>query len=84
MKQWLTIILFTISVPVTAVAEEKKSFWAKLVPDNSSAFEFVDNGKAFFGQLFEDSKDTGKKLIDGGKNVIDDTADTIKSLTSDD
>ena len=83
MKHWLAILLFTLCLPVSALAEEKKSFWAKLVPDNSSAFEFVDNGKAFFGQLFDDGKKTGKTLIDGGKNLIEDTTDTIKSLTSD-
>ena len=89
MKSWpnkvcCAVFVLAMSLPMVAHAEEKKSFWAKLVPDNSSAFDFVDDGKTFFGQLFEDTKQTGKALIDGGKDVLEGTGDTIKSLTSGD
>lgn len=84
MKSWIAIILIVTALPVAASAEEKKSFWAKLLPDNSSALTVVDDGKAFFGQLFEDSKQTGKAIVDTGKNVIDSTGKTIKSLTTGD
>ena len=77
-------LLFALSMPMSANAEETKSFWAKLVPDNSTALDFVDNGKAFFGQLFEDGKQTGKALINTGKDVIDGTGETIKSITTGD
>jgi len=88
MKSWskklsCAVFILTMSLPMSASAEEKKSFWAKLVPDNSSAFDFVDNGKTFFGQLFADSKKTGKALINSGKDVVEGTGDTIKSLTTD-
>lgn len=83
MKSWLAIIVLIITIPLSAKAEESKGFWASLVPDNSSALTFVDSSKSFFGQLFEDTKSTGKALIDTGKNVIDGTGDTIKSITSD-
>lgn len=89
MKSWskklsCAAFILAMSLPINASAEEKKSFWAKLVPDNSSAFDFVDNGKTFFGQLFEDSKKTGKSLINSGKDVVEGTSDTIKSLTTGD
>lgn len=89
MKSWskklsCAAFILAMSLPINASAEEKKSFWAKLVPDNSSAFDFVDNGKTFFGQLFEDSKKTGKALINSGKDVVEGTSDTIKSLTTGD
>ena len=89
MKSWLkklsyAVFVLAMSLPMSVSAQEKKSFWAKLVPDNSTALDFVDNSKTFFGQLFEDTKQTGKALIDGGKDVISDTGDTIKSLTSGD
>lgn len=82
MKSWVAIVIIAITLPVAASAEEKKSFWAKLLPDNSSALTVVDDGKAFFGQLFEDSKKTGKAIVDTGKDVIEGTGKTIKSLTT--
>ena len=81
MKTYLMAIFIVLATSSLAKAEEKKGFWASLVPDNSSALSIVEGGKNFFGQLLEDSKDTGKALIDGGKNVIENTGDTIKSLT---
>ena len=89
MKSWANkvggiLFIAAMLLPMHASAEEKKSFWAKLVPDNSSAFDFVDDGKAFFGQLLEDSKETGKALITTGKNAIDSTGETLKSLTKGD
>ena len=81
MKTYLMAILIVLATSSVAKAEEKKGFWASLVPDNSSALSIVEGGKSFLGQLLEDSKDTGKALIDGGKNVIENTGDTIKSLT---
>ena len=84
MKSLLAIILTVLFLPSASFAQESKSFWAKLVPDNSSALDFVDDSKAFFGQLFEDGKDTGSAIIESGKNVIDKTGDTIKSLTGSD
>lgn len=84
MKSWIAIIFISVMVPFTAHAEEEKGFWASLVPDNSSAIGFVESGKAFFGQLFEDGKDTGKVMIDTGKELIDSTGETIKSITSGD
>ena len=83
MKQWLAILTITLALPSAALAEEKKSFWAKLVPDNSSALEFIDGGKEFAGQLFEDTKSTGQSLFSGGMNLIKKTGDTIKSLGGD-
>ena len=77
----ISIILFALSG--TAQADEKKGFWASLVPDNSSALDFVDTGKSFFGQLFEDSKNTGKSLFNSGKTMIENTGETIKSLAGD-
>lgn len=81
MKTYLMAIFIVLATSSLAKAEEKKGFWASLVPDNSSALAIVEGGKNFLGQLLEDSKDTGKALIDGGKNVIENTGDTIKSLT---
>lgn len=81
MKTYLMAIFIVLATSSMAKAEEKKGFWASLVPDNSSALSIVEGGKNFLGQLLEDSKDTGKALIDGGKNVIENTGDTIKSLT---
>ena len=81
MKTYLMAIFIVLATSSLAKAEEKKGFWASLVPDNSSALSIVEGGKNFLGQLLEDSKDTGKALIDGGKNVIENTSDTIKSLT---
>ena len=81
MKTYLMAIFIVLATSSFAKAEEKKGFWASLVPDNSSALSIVEGGKNFLGQLLEDSKDTGKALIDGGKNVIENTGDTIKSLT---
>lgn len=81
MKTYLMAIFIVLATSSVAKAEEKKGFWASLVPDNSSALSIVEGGKSFLGQLLEDSKDTGKALIDGGKNVIENTGDTIKSLT---
>lgn len=81
MKTYLMAIFIVLATSSMAKAEEKKGFWASLVPDNSSALSIVEGGKSFLGQLLEDSKDTGKALIDGGKNVIENTGDTIKSLT---
>jgi len=81
MKTYLMAIFIVLATSSLAKAEEKKGFWASLVPDNSSALSIVEGGKNFLGQLLEDSKDTGKALIDGGKNVIENTGDTIKSLT---
>ena len=81
MKTYLMAIFIVLATSSLAKAEEKKGFWASLVPDNSSALSIVEGGKSFLGQLLEDSKDTGKALIDGGKNVIENTGDTIKSLT---
>lgn len=83
MKNWLAIALIALIIPVAAQAEEKKSFWAKLVPDNSSALDFLDNTKTFAGNLFEDTKETGKALLNGGMGIIENTGETIKSLTSD-
>ena len=82
MKSSLAIMFVVMCVPLSANAEETKGFWASLVPDNSSAFTFVETSKSFFGQLFEDGKTTGKDLMDGGKDLIDTTGDTIKSITS--
>lgn len=82
MKTYLMAIFIVLATSSLAKAEEKKGFWASLVPDNSSALSIVEGGKNFLGQLLEDSKDTGKALIDGGKNVIENTGDTIKSLTN--
>ena len=81
MKTYLMAIFIVLATSSLAKAEEKKGFWASLVPDNSSALSIVEGGKSFLGQLLEDSKDTGKAIIDGGKNVIENTGDTIKSLT---
>ena len=81
MKTYLMAIFIVLATSSLAKAEEKKGFWASLVPDNSSALSIVEGGKNFLGQLLEDSKDTGKALIDGGKKVIENTGDTIKSLT---
>lgn len=81
MKTYLMAIFIVLATSSLAKTEEKKGFWASLVPDNSSALSIVEGGKNFLGQLLEDSKDTGKALIDGGKNVIENTGDTIKSLT---
>ena len=81
MKTYLMAIFIVLATSSVAKAEEKKGFWASLVPDNSSALSIVEGGKSFLGQLLEDSKDTGKAIIDGGKNVIENTGDTIKSLT---
>lgn len=84
MKQLFAVILFVLAVPFSAMAEEEKGFWASLVPDNSSAIEFVESSKSFFGQLFKDTKDTGSDLIEGGKNIIESTGDKVKSLTGND
>lgn len=81
MKSWFAIFITAIFLPSAALAEESKSFWAKLLPDNSSALDFVDDGKAFLGQLLKDGKDTGQTLIESGKGIIDKTGETIKSLT---
>lgn len=84
MKHWVAIFIIAISLPVSASAEENKSFWAKLVPDNSSALDVVDKSKAFFNNLLSDTKQTGKALIEGGKDVLEYTDDTLNSLTKDD
>ena len=80
MKSLAAIFFLSLTLSVPAKAEETKSFWAKLVPDNSSALTLMDNGKSFFGQLFDDTKKTGKSLIDGGMDLINETGETIKSL----
>lgn len=80
MKSWLMILVVSLSLSAPAQAEETKSFWAKLVPDNSSALSFMSNSKSFFGQLVDDTTKTGKSLIDGGIDLIGKTGDTIKSL----
>lgn len=82
MKSYLIAIFIGLATVTAAKAEEKKGFWASLVPDNSSALTIVEGSKDFLGQLLEDSKKTGKALIDGGKDVIENTGDTIKSLTN--
>ena len=84
MKSLFVAMVIAICLPASVKAEETKGFWASLVPDNSSALGFVENTKSFFGQFFEDSKNTGKTLIDGGIDVIDATGDTIKSITKSD
>lgn len=84
MKNWLAVFIIAMCLPLSAQAEEEKGFWASLVPDNSSALTIMEDGKAFFGQLFEDSKDTGKVIIEGGKNIVTGTGDVIKSITSSD
>lgn len=86
MKKLIALLVICFWMPFSAMAEEegakKKGFWASLVPDNSSAIEFVDQSKSFFGKLFEDTKDTGKTLLDGGKSIIDTTADKVKDITT--
>lgn len=84
MRAYLLAIFIVIAASSMAKAEEKKGFWASLVPDNSSALKFVEGGKSFLGQLFEDGKDTGKVIIDTGKDMIESTGETIKSLTNGD
>ena len=88
MKKLIALIFVCLWMPLAAVAQEdgtqKKGFWESLVPDNSSAIEFVDQSKNFFGQLFEDTKDTGKVLLDGGKSIIGSTADKVKEITTGD
>ncbi|MGC6517688.1 MAG: hypothetical protein ACON49_06635 [Candidatus Puniceispirillaceae bacterium] len=84
MKYFMSICIIAFLLPANARAEESKGFWASLVPDNSSALGFVDNTKTFFGQLFEDSKATGKAIIDTGADVVEETGNTIKSLTTGD
>ena len=59
----------------------EKGFWASFVPDNSSAVKVIGAGKDFFGQLFTDTADTGKVLLNKGKEMIDATGETIKSVT---
>lgn len=82
MKASLVAIFIVIASSAMTKAEEKKGFWASLVPDNSSAIGIVEGGKSFLGQLLEDGKDTGKIIIDGGRNMIESTGETIKSLTN--
>ena len=82
MRAYLLAIFIVIATSTMAKAEEKKGFWASLVPDNSSALTIVEGGKSFFGQLFEDGKDTGKVILNTGKDVIESTGETIKSLTN--
>ena len=86
MKKFIAVLCVCFWMPLAAFADEngtqKKGFWASLVPDNSSAIEFVDQSKTFFGKLFEDTKDTGKTILDGGKSIIDTTADKVKDITS--
>lgn len=83
MKNWLAIALIALTIPVAAQAEETKSFWAKLVPDNSSALNFLDDTKTFAGNLLGDTKETGKALFNGGMGLLQETGETIKLLTSD-
>ena len=84
MKNWLAVFIIAMCLPLSAKAEEEKGFWASLVPDNSSALTIMEDGKAFFAQLFEDGKDTGKVIIEGGKNIVTGTGDVIKSIISSD
>ena len=88
MKKFVALLFVCLWMPLSALAEEdvakEKGFWESLVPDNSSAIEFVDKSKVFFGQLFDDTKDTGKTLIDGGKSLIDTTTEKVKDITSGD
>lgn len=80
MKSLAAIFFLALALSAPAKAEETKSFWAKLVPDNSSALTLMDNSKSFLGQLLDDTKKTGKGLIDGGMDLINETGETIKSL----
>ena len=80
MKSLAVIFFLALALSAPAKAEETKSFWAKLVPDNSSALTLMDNSKSFLGQLLDDTKKTGKSLIDGGMDLINETGETIKSL----
>lgn len=81
-KQFVMAAIICLALPTAAIAqEEKKGFWASLVPDNSSAVKVIGAGKDFFGQLFTDTADTGKVLLNKGKEMIDATGETIKSVT---
>ena len=81
-RQFVMTVIICLALPSTAIAqEEKKGFWASLVPDNSSAVKVVGAGKDFFAQLFTDTADTGKVLLNKGKEMIDATGETIKSVT---
>lgn len=80
MKSLAAIFFLALALSAPAKAEETKSFWAKLVPDNSSALTLMDNSKSFLGQLLDDTQKTGKSLIDGGMDLINETGETIKSL----
>lgn len=79
MKSKLAILAVVIFMPFAALAEEetKKGFWASLVPDNNTV---VETGKTIFGQIFRDTRDTGKVILEGGKSVITSTGEKIKDL----
>ena len=80
MKSLAAMFFLSLTLSVPANAEETKSFWAKLVPDNSSAITLIENSKSSLGQLLDDTKKTSADLIDGGMDLIGKTGETIKSL----
>ena len=86
MKKFIVMLSVCLWLPLSAMAADedtkKKGFWESLVPDNSSAITIVNKGKSFFGQLFEDTKDTGKTLLDGGKSIVNTTTDKVKDITT--
>ena len=86
MKKIIAMLFICLCLPLSAMAADEttkeKGFWESLVPDNSSAIGIVDKGKSFFGQLFQDTKDTGKTLLDNGKSIVNSTTDKVKDITS--